>query len=218
MLRPSNSQRFILPPRLWRLRPLQLVVIDLHDWLFPWAVINLLWVLLSLTLVLLPAATGALFDTALRAYRNQPPDPRRYLRDLKRWLVPGWLWAAPNLIALGALALAARAVYPAEIPLAVIGVVAAVLVILQLFFWPYMVLQAQPRVLLAWRNSAFTALGDLLYATLYLTLAVFILVPAIVVIAPILLIVPVLLALMLTYGLAAWLEHHDLLAGPAREL
>lgn len=218
MLRPSNPQRFVLPPRLWRLRPLQLAVIDLNDWLFSWVAINLLWVLLSLTVILLPPATAALFDSAQRAYRNQPPSPRHYLNQLRRWFVPSWLWAAPNVVLFGGLFLLGRAAAGAEILLAALGVLAFLAILLQFFFWPYMVLQEAPSVLRALRNSAFTALGDLVYAVVYLALSAFLLVTSVIVIAPILLIAPVLLALMTTYGLAAWLEHHDLLTGDKREL
>lgn len=218
MFRPSNPQRAILPPQLWRLRPFQLVVIDLYDWLFPWVIINLLWVLCSLTVVLLPPATGALFQTAQRAYRNQPPDPRRFMQDLRVWFSDGWLWALPNVALFGGLFLLGRALAPAEIPLAVLGVVATLSIMLQFFFWPYMMLQEQPALLRAWRNSAFTALGDLLYAGLYLAFSLFVLVTSIVVVAPLVLITPVLLAMTATYGLAAWLEHHKLLDGDPRQL
>ena len=218
MQRQNTPPRFALPPHLWRLRPLQLVVIDLHDWLFPWVVVNLLWLLASLTLLLLPAATASLFDTAQAAYRNQPPSPRRFLAGVRRWFGLSWLWAAPNAVVLGGLFLAARAVYPNEIPLAGLAVLATVIVLSQFFFWPYMMLQDEPKPLRAWRNSAFTALGDLPYLTLYLAITVFILIPSLVVIAPFLLITPVLLALLATYGLAAWLERRGLLAGAAREL
>ena len=218
MPRPTNPQRFVLPPHLWRLRPLQLVAIDLHDWLFPWVAINLLWVLLSLTVVLLPPATAALVETAQASYRNQSPSPRRFLAGVRRWLGPSWLWAAPNVVVLGGLFLAGRAVYPAEIPLAVLAVATTVFVLSQFFFWPYMVLQDEPKPLRAWRNSAFTALGDLPYFMLYVGLTAFILIPSLVVIAPILLVTPVLLAMLSTYGLAAWLERQGLLTGEARHL
>lgn len=213
-----RPQRFVLPPQLWRLRPLQLAAIDLLDWLFPWVAINLLWLLASLTLVLLPPATAALFDAAHASYRNQRPTPRRFLTGLRRWFGVSWLWAAPNVLALGGLFLLGRAVYPAEIPLAVLGVLAAGVLLSQFFFWPYMVLQDEPKPLRALRNSAFTALGDLPYFALHLGLCFFILIPSIVVIAPMLLITPVLLALLTTYGLAAWLERHGLLTGEAREV
>jgi len=218
MSRQTNSQRFVLPPHLWRFRPLQLVVIDLHDWLFPWVVINLLWVLASLTLILLPAAAASLFEMAQAAYRNQPPDPRRFLAGVRRWFGLSWLWAASNGVVLSGLFLAGRAVYPNEILLAVLAVLTTVIVLSQFFFWPYMMLQDEPKPLRAWRNSAFTAAGDLPYFTLYLAMTFFILIPSVVVIAPFLLIAPVLLALLATYGLAAWLERHGLLAGESREL
>jgi uncharacterized membrane protein YesL len=218
MPRPSSPSRFVLPPQLWRLRPLQLATIDLLDWLFPWVAVNLLWLLASLTLVLLPPATAALFDLAQAAYRNQRPTPRRFLAGLRRWFGLSWRWAAPNGLLLGGLFLLGRAVAPAEIPLALVGVLAAAVVLGQFFFWPYMVLQDEPKLLRALRNSVFTALGDLPYFALYLAITFFILIPSVVVIAPLLLITPVLLSLLTTYGLAAWLERQGLLTGETRDV
>jgi uncharacterized membrane protein YesL len=218
MHRSSNPKRFILPPHLWRLRPLQLVVIDLSDWLFPWVIINLLWVVCSLTVVLLPPATAALFSLAERSYRNEAPTPRRFWAEVRRSLVQSWLWALVNGAIFVALFLLARAVYPAEIPLAVIGVLAAMLVLMQFFLWPYMALQEKPSLTQALRNSVFTTFAGLPYLIGYVALTLFILVTSIIVIAPMLLITPVVLALMTTYGLIAWLEQHNLLQHNPRNI
>ncbi len=218
MLRTSSPERFTQPSRWWRLRPLQLVVIDLHDWLFTWVVINLLWLFASLTIILLPAATAALFATAYAAYRNQPPAPRRFLADIRRWFAPSWLWAGANILITGGLLLAGRTLASAEVLVAIAGVLTVMFTLSQFFLWAYMMFQEQPKLLRAWRNSAFTVLGDLPYFALYLALTLFILIPSVIVIAPFLLITPVLLALLTTYGLAAWLERHRLLQGETRDL
>lgn len=218
MHRSTNPQRFILPPHLWRLRPLQLVAIDLSDWLFPWVVINLLWLVCSLTVILLPPATVALFSMAARAYHNEPPTPQRFFAALRKWLLQSWLWTIANGVIFGALFLLARQVHPAEIPLAILGVLAALLVLLQFFFWPYMMLQEKPNPIQALRNSLFTAFAGLPYLILYVALTLFILVPSVVVIAPMLLVTPVLLTMMTTYGLVAWLEQHKLLDQTPRNI
>lgn len=218
MLRPSSLERFTQPPRWWRLRPFQLVAIDLHDWLFTWVVINLLWLFASLTIILLPAATAALFATAYAAYRNQPPAPRRFLTDIRRLFGISWLWGTANIIVIGGLLIAGRAVASAEVLVAIVAVLAVLFILSQFFLWAYMLFQEQPTLLRAWRNSTFTILGDLPYFALHLALALLIIIPSVIVIAPFLLITPVLLALQTTYGLASWLERHSLLQGETREI
>lgn len=214
----SNLKRPTLPPQYWRLKPFQLIVIDLLDWLFSWVVINLLWVFLSLTIILFPPATAALFETVHAAYHNQPPNARRFLASVRRWFVKSWLWAATNLLIFAALFLAARAGFPNEIVLATLGVIAALVLVGQMYFWPYVMLQEQPELLRALRNSVFTVLGDLFYAVMYLALTLFLLVPFVIVIAPFLLIGPVLFAMLHTYGLIVWLQQHKILKDNGREL
>ena len=69
---------------MWRLKPLQWLVIDLMDWLFPFCAVNLLWVLFSLTIILFPPATASLFETGYRAYGGQAPTVSAFVRGIRR--------------------------------------------------------------------------------------------------------------------------------------
>ncbi|MFO7321741.1 MAG: DUF624 domain-containing protein [Chloroflexota bacterium] len=217
-MRPSNPLRAPAPIRYWRLQPIQLVVIDLNDWLFRFAAVNLLWVLLATTIILLPPATAALFDTAHQSYRGRKPEVRRFLASLRRWFWRSWAWAAANLLVFGALLLIARTVFDNDILLGVVGVVAALVMIAQFWFWPYAMIQEAPDLPRALRNSVFTALGDLPYLTFYLVLVLAVLIPSVIAIAPLLLIAPAVLSLLVTYSLIVWLQQHGILKEPKRDL
>ncbi len=213
----GHPPRFKLPPHLWRLRPIQLILIDLSDWLMGFVGINLLWVIASLTVILLPPATAAIFEAALGAFQNQPPTTGQFFASMRRWFALSWLITLANLLILGGLFLLGRLVYPNEIPLAMLAVAAGCFVWIQFFFWPFLLLQTRPSPFQALRNSAFTIMGDLPYFTGYLALVILIAIPSVIVIAPMLLITPVLIALINTYSLGIWLQRQGILTTEARE-
>jgi hypothetical protein len=214
----SKPQRFALPPRYWRLRPIQLIVIDLFDWLFPFFGINLVWLLASLTVVLMPPATATLFEIVYDAHRGVVPDARRFRSGIRRWFWKSWGWASGNLVVLATAFFLGRSADGNPIVLAVAGVIPAVVIVGQFYFWPYMMLEVEPQLIRALRNSIFTALGGLPYLISYLALALFIAIPGIVTIAPFLFVVPVIMAMISTYSLVAWLAHQGILHNEQRDL
>ena len=216
-MRASNPPRIPLPPGLWRLRAFQRTVIDLNDWLIPFVTVNFVWFVLSLSVVLLPPATVALADTAYRAYKGQTPDVREFLGALRRWFITGWLWAGANLILLGVAAAAVVVLQENSFAIGFVGALAALALMVQFYTLPYLMLQERPNLILAWRNSLFTVLGDPLHLALNLGIVVLILVPALILVAPILLIVPVGTALLSTHSLVVWLQHKGILASETSE-
>lgn len=218
MLSEPNPQKFVLPARLWWLRPLQLVIIDLSDWLFVWVIINVLWVLCSVTVILFPAATASLVALAYASYRNQAPSPRQFLHGIRQWFIPATVWMLINLIGVGGLWAVSLVIDPQSVWVGVIAVLIGLVVLSQLFLWPYMMIQETPRLGLAWRNSLFTILGGLPYALFYGVIIAVIFIPSLIVIAPILLLTPVLLSLLITFGLIAWLEQQGVMQNPHREI
>lgn len=221
-MRESTARLRPLPAHYWRLKPIQWWIVDVHDWLFPLMAINLLWLLLSLTVILLPPASAALHDVAYAAYRGIAPTPRAFIGHVRRRFWQGWRWGIANLLVFGALfALGRRASVSGadgEVWLAAIAAVGALVVMAQFYFWPYVAVQTQPDLRRALRNSVFTALGDLMYLTLYLAITGVVLIPALVLIAPVLIIAPTLLIMLVTYSLVGWLQHHDILGAEARDL
>lgn len=217
-MRPSNHLgRFVVPPHLWRLRPFYWLTIDALDWLFPFCAVNLLWVLCSLTVVLFPPATAALFETAVQAYRGRSPSAGAFLIGVRRWLGPAWLWAFPNGLMVASAIVVGQDPGVNEMVATITAAVVALALLGQIYVWPYMMLQDRPRVSQALRNSLFTVLADPLLTGMNLGLTVVIGIPGIVIIAPVLFILPVFFALLYTYTLVAWLGRHRLLPEPVRE-
>jgi uncharacterized membrane protein YesL len=217
-MKPSNDPRFALPVRYWRLRPLQFIAIDVNDWLFRWMAVNLLWVLCSLTVILLPPATVALYEMAYQAYRGVPPEARRFPQRVKHWFIKSWQWGGANLLGFAAAFLLARAFFAYEILLAAVAALVALAVIGQFYFWPYVLIQPQPELIRALRNSIFTALGDLMYLTFYIAITVLIAVPAVITIAPLLFIAPAVIVMLSTYSLIGWLQQRGILVDEPRTL
>jgi hypothetical protein len=87
-------------------------------------------------------------------------------------------------------------------------VLGTLVVAFQYYFWAFMIIQDRPNPLRAFRNSAFTALGDPPLFILNVGVSLFIGIPAVVLIAPVLFLLPVLLTMIAVYQLLLWLAHH----------
>lgn len=216
--RNADSPQFALPPHLWRIRPIQLMVVDLGDWLIPFVGINLLWVASCLTVILLPPATAALFAAAHLSFQNHPPTAGQFLASMRRWFVTSWLITFANVLIIGGLFLLGRLVHASEILLAAIAVLTAGIIWIQFLFWPFMLLQAKPSPIQAIRNSAFTIMGDLPYFAGYLALIILVLLTSAILIAPVFFVTPVLFALINTYSLCVWLQHRGILNTEKRDV
>lgn len=195
---------------------MQRVTIDVYSALLPLVTINILWFLLSLTLILLPPATAALYEVALLSRKGQGPYLQTYLAAVRRWLIISWVWGIATL-ALAAVCLLAITFYGSTqhvvgtVLLTISLALAIFACLVQFYFWPYMVLQEKPRPLLALRNSAYTVLADPLLILVNAGLAALLLLPGIPFIAPIVVLTPIITAFLGVYSLYDWLEHHHLL-------
>lgn len=187
------------------------------DWLFPLCAINLLWVLLSLTVVLYPPATASLFETGYRAYGGQAPTVPAFLKGVRRWMIPAWKWAGLNLLLIAAVTLLTRTLVQSELLAALLAGSTGLILFGQLYFWPYMMVQESPKMWQAARNSIYTVLSAPLVTGLNVALTVALIVPGLVTIGPLLLILPVLLSLFYTYSLIAWLSHQGIRPDPVRD-
>jgi uncharacterized membrane protein YesL len=194
------------------------LVVDVMDWLFPFCAVNLLWLLLSLTVIGFPPATASLFEVGSKAYRGQAPTPTAFLRGVRRWFVPAWLWAGANALLIAAAVLFARALAAYELAAAIMAGFVALVLLAQLYFWPYVMLQETPSLSRALRNSTFTVLGDPLMTGMNLGITLIVGIPSLIIIAPVLFILPVFVVLLYSYSLVEWLDHQGILAGAAREI
>lgn len=199
-----------------RLRPLLLIAVDVQDWLYPAMLINLLWFVLSCTVVLMPPATAALHEVAYGMYRNQAPSARAFLAGMRRWLARAWGWGAANLLLLGAVIIGGQ-VYGGFVA-AVLVMVAALAWIAQFYFWAYTVIDPGASALRCLRNAVFTLLASPVVLVLYGIPLLIVGIPALVLIAPVMLILPLLVAMLSVYSLVHWLAHHGLLDVPTRRI
>jgi len=118
---------------LWRI--VKVSVGRFYDYLGKSVWMNLLWFFLSLTVVLFPPATAALFRCAGELVRFEEPDAGRFLAALRRFFARAWaLFLCQALVGLG-LVLAIR-IY-LERMTAVLGQVAVVLGIICLWMLLY---------------------------------------------------------------------------------
>jgi len=149
---------------------------DGWDALLVMATLSLAWIGLSLTVLLAPPATAALFETMHELAAGRTPGLGDLLRSMRRRFVASWAWAAWGLAGLtlfgvnvwfylggsDALALAAAA-------FAVLG---ALFAVSALFVWPFVFLDEDGRFLRAIRNAVLAVLAAPLFAvTLALLLA-----------------------------------------------
>jgi uncharacterized membrane protein YesL len=129
--------------------------------LFNTAVINLLWLILTLLVVTAPPATLALFSTANRIAREEPTDPRDFLRAFRRYLVIGWRWGLLQVVVLGVLIgdilLSGRLGGETAFGQLAQGLYLAALacwLLLQLYALPFLFEQDEPALRTALRNAA----------------------------------------------------------------
>jgi len=124
------------------------------------ALVNLLWLVLTLLVVTAPPATLALFYTANRIAHGEPTDTGDFLRAVRRFFGTGWRWGLVNgalifiLIAdaflTGRLSQSPGAHLAQGLYLAALGV----WLLLQLYVLPFLCEQESPGLRLALRNGA----------------------------------------------------------------
>jgi uncharacterized membrane protein YesL len=202
---------------MWRdpldaVRVIRRSVSDAWDALIAVAPINLAWVGLSLTVVLFPPATAALFESMHELAGGRTPGIRDFLGSVRRRFIGGWVWA---LWAAAGLTIAGVNVRfdpdPAEpgawfaAAVAVLGILFGVSV---LYVWPFVFLQPDGGLLRAIRNSLYAVLAAPLYAIVLAGLLALMVAAGAVLILPLALIVPGLIGLVASHAvtdrLRAW--------------
>jgi len=124
------------------------------------ALVNLLWLVLTLLVVTAPPATLALFYTANRIAHGEPTDTGDFLRAVPRFFAVGWRWGLLNAAVIfllvgdvfltGRLSQSSVARFAQGLYLAALGV----WLLLQLYLLPFLFEQEIPRLRLALRNAA----------------------------------------------------------------
>ncbi len=132
---------------------------DLWDDLFTTAVVNLLWLVLTLLVVTAPPATLALFSVGNRMAHGDPTDPGDFLRAFRRFVGVGWRWGAVQVVLLflliGDIYLTGRLSASPQARLGQGLYIAGLVVwlLLQLYALPFLFEQETPSVRTALRNG-----------------------------------------------------------------
>jgi len=177
---------------------------DAWDALVAVAPINLSWAGLSLTIVLLPPATAALFESMHELASGSSPGLREYIGAVRRRLVDGWVWALWAAAGLTIVGVNVR-LYPdptdprawLSAAIAVLGILFGVSV---LYVWPFMLLQPGGGLFRAIRNSVLAVLAAPLFAVVLAVLLLLILAVGAVLILPLVLVLPGLVCLVASHA------------------
>ncbi len=170
-----------------------------------WIFFNLIWLALQIPIVTGPPATAAMYVIARQLADGELIEPRHGLNALRRMFAPAWIWGAINLLIVGAVVgnfwfyqsatgwlwIGLRLVW---------GVIALGWFSINLFYWPFWLVQEQHSLQLTFRNSfLFLAKQPVLALTIMLMSAL-------------LIVVSVLTTLPLAAALMAWLALIGVLA------
>jgi uncharacterized membrane protein YesL len=172
---------------------------DAWDALVALAPFNLCWLALCLTLVLIPPATAALFESMHELAGGRSPSLGDFFRSVRRRFIAAWLWALWAAAGLFIVRLGVGSYPDPSDPRAWLSAVAVVLGLLfgvsLLYVWPFVFLQPNGDLGRAIRNSVLTVLAAPLFAlTIAVLLALFVAVGA-VLIVPLALVIPGLIGL-----------------------
>lgn len=143
-----------------------------HDW-WNQTLMTLLWLGCTLTIVLGPPATLAIYAQNRRLAEGDAPSAREMWRDLGRVFGVSWRWALGNLLVLTVLGFGF--LFYGYNPSAfnvfgmlICGVVSAVWLMMQLYALPVLTWQDELSVWLAWRNAFALLIHAPLQSLLYL--------------------------------------------------
>jgi uncharacterized membrane protein YesL len=141
---------------------------DGWDGLFVVGMLNLAWLGLSLTVVLLPPATVALFESMDELSSGRAPGFREFLGSVRRRFVGAWVWALWAIAGLTIATINVRywndtggSTAWLSAAFAVFGVLFGVSV---LYVWPFVFRQTEGGLLRAIRNAIFAVLAAPLFA------------------------------------------------------
>jgi hypothetical protein len=169
----DGHRRAVIAPKAPAAEAWHVVRAALHDtWsdLLNTALINLLWMVLTLLVVTAPAAAVALFYTGNRIAHGEPTDPRDFLVAVRRYFGLGWRWGVLQAIVLFLLVgditltggLSSSSTGQLAQGLYVAGL--AFWLLLQIFVLAFLFEQESPRFRVALRNGIVMIGNNLLFS------------------------------------------------------
>lgn len=133
---------------------------DVADDLFVTAVVNLIWLILTLLIITAPPAIVALFYVGNRKAHGEVTEVSDFFFALRHYFWPAWRWGLVNVIILlflwGDVVLTGHL---SQSPFARFAqgfylILLVIWLFLQLYALPFLFEQEQPSLRLAWRNAA----------------------------------------------------------------
>jgi uncharacterized membrane protein YesL len=179
---------------------------DGWDALFIVGALNLAWLGLSLTVVLLPPATVALFESMDELSSGRAPGFREFLGAVRRRFIGAWVWALWALAGLIVASVNVRYWYDTGGSLSWLSAVFAILAVLfgvsLLYVWPFVFRQTEGGLIRAIRNSILAVLAAPLFALSLSAAIVLIVVASAVLILPLAVFLTALLGLIATHAVS----------------
>ncbi len=177
--------------------------------------LNLVWLGLSLTIILLPPATVALFESMDELASGRSPGVRDFLGAVRRRFLGAWLWAVWAMAGITIVTVNVR--YWGDSGGALVWLAAAFAVLGMLFgisllyVWPFVFRQQEGGLVRAIRNSILTVLAAPLFAVSLAILLVLVVAVSAVLILPLVVFTSGLLGLIATQAVTDRLRAFDLL-------
>ena len=175
---------------------------DVWEELLPLCLVNLVWLFASFTIVLFPVTVAGVYYVANRVARGKTFGTSHFIEGIKKYWWRSLLWFLANALVVF-LVYTNLVFYPSQFEGLWVSLVGgfwlAVLVFwatLQMYFWPLLIEQEQPRILLAWRNSAYLVLINPFYAFFIASFHLLFLVVSVATTLPLVFVGMVLLALL----------------------
>lgn len=162
---------------------------DAWDALVSLAALNFIWFALSLTVVLLPPATVAMFEATNQLARGRQVEAVEYLGAVRRQFLRSWAWALLNAVVIGLLVVSV-VFYDRPEPWAaavrsLFLLATFAWLVAQLMVWPYVFEQDEPSLRRAIRNALLTVLGAPVFSIMIGAIVAAVLVVSAVVLVPV---------------------------------
>lgn len=127
--------------------------------LIAYAVVNVAWVGLTLSVIGAPPALAAMYQIARGSLDGDPVEPRQYLAVVRRLFWPAWRWGLLQIAVYGLIAFnflyysySGGTIWTVLRLLWFAGLI--VWTLLNLFYWPFFLAQADRRIATTYRNAA----------------------------------------------------------------
>lgn len=176
------------------MRPALIVIQNtVFDWwnsMVGLAITNIMWLLLSLTIIFFPPAIAGIYAVTHSMAKGTGQHPEDFLEGARRYAGVSYRWIFANFIVL-TLVYSNIVFYSnnveslfASIIIGIIALLTIVWVIMQFYVWPFLMIQTEKKLSLALKNALFLAIASPFYSLTILAFVSFIIFFSIVAIVP----------------------------------